>query len=283
MSAGKDEQAMATRGIYRWVSLVLAVCAISFPSVASAAQSSNDEMRSLHTIFSSLKALGSCQAIGYEVDVDAIGGKVDSLIKRLADSNVPEQAITQEMREASTEGERSLPQLTMPDLSQGDPRQAFNEVETVFSALQASCERLIKHPELSAHISRGPFQSQSQDKSFFGMFAYQADRGDTASMGALASFYAAGARPDPDHELEFMWYKRAADRRDRNGAARIAWAYFMGRGVTKVMVEAVKWSIISESLGYRSTERETIEAQAAAEQRTLGQERATAWLEAGAN
>jgi TPR repeat protein len=99
-------------------------------------------------------------------------------------------------------------------------------------------------------------------------------------MVVVGSLYAAGVKPDPDNKLEFMWFKRAADQSNPQGARRVAMAYLDGRGVAKDMTDAVKWAAISESLGGGSFEIQNIEPKATVAQHELGRQRAAAWLAA---
>jgi hypothetical protein len=140
------------RAAQRFIRAV-ALAAVILPSAATA--ETRDEMRELETILSSAKPLGSCQAIGFEVDWDTLGGKIDSLMTRLVNSGVSEEDIARRTQEVSAESDRLLPVLKAPDLSQGNPREAFDEVEAVFTTIQRRCEELTNEPELSAHHS-GP-------------------------------------------------------------------------------------------------------------------------------
>lgn len=267
---------MSGKGVAPACMTIAAMVAMILPGAAVAKTS--DDMKAMQTILSSAKTLGMCQYIGFDIDQDALSGKVDSLMTRLVNSGVSDENLARASQQASADGDALAPVLTMPDVSKGNSREAFDQVETVFQHIQQRCEDLSRDPDLSPHIARGPYQGQAEPKSFFGLLVFQANEGDAGKMFILGNLYAAGVKPDPDHRLEFMWYKRAADRGYPIGTGRVAEAYFIGRGVDKDSVEAVKWSIICEALGGGSSGHESIEPQVSAAQRKMGEERVSDWL-----
>jgi TPR repeat protein len=91
-------------------------------------------------------------------------------------------------------------------------------------------------------------QSSSEDALSYKLLLDRAQNGQASAMNGVGVALAEGKGVSPDQQQAVVWFRRAAELGDADGAGNLGFHYFRGHGLKRDNVLAAKWFFICHCL-----------------------------------
>lgn len=221
--------------------------------------------------------LTACTAIDFVVDRQALLSRIGALAGKLQSHGASDKQLELLSNEIAARIKAHTPILPPFDDAQ-EPMVSYEQADHYFSLTQSACDAASRDEKTRPYLSRTGYQTVEGEKTYLGLQTYRGDGGDVGAMEWLADLYDAEVVDDPGHQYAISWLMKAVKLHSAHAAAMLSSYYLTGRGVKKDRIEAVKWSIVSETYGGDDETRMTRETRFSHRERSQGEARAKTWL-----